>query len=126
MQKLHEDARLGDTTAQQRVTQLEEWEAKSVDSMLTHVQKQAEDGSLKAAQFMLKTLRPDRFGGHNPKQEITVTQAPQQVAQTGDAKERILAYAIRLLTEHPEYRQRLMDALPPLLPEAVQDGEIDE
>lgn len=126
LQAIATGARTGDVDCTRRWEELETWEAACVDKYVGYVQTQAEGGSLKAAQLILKAIRPSQFGSNDKKTEVTVTQAAPQIQQTGDARERVYAYALRLFSEHPEYRHRLEADLPKLLAPAVEDGEIED
>lgn len=106
-------------------------ESEGVNRYLKKVEEVAMDGNLKANMFMLRALRPDRFGeSAPPPPAVTVTNVQATPALNDkDAKERIYMYAVELFRTEPQYLDRLQEdlkALPPtidaqLLPERSEE-----
>ena len=80
-------------------------ESEAVDRYLVKVDQLALKGNLKAAEFMLKSLRPERF--REKPVEVNVSQQQAVQLTTMEAKEKVYTYAIELFKKEPLYLDRL-------------------
>lgn len=96
-------------------------EAECVDGHLAEVNRLAKKGNMKALEFTLKALRPERY--REKPVEVNVNQQQALQLTTVEAKEKLYGYALELFRREPEYLNRLQSEFR-LLP-AANPGEKD-
>lgn len=97
---------------------MEASESGIVHTALTQINKAAEGGQWKAAQWLLETKRPKDYG---PKGNTATPVLPGRVIDVtpslpdGVAKEKLFLLAMRLCDEDPVYRRRLLEWIAPTI-----------